>query len=517
VTGCFVGVGPDGTTAAGNGQTTGSDGIHIGGSDNVIGGTTPELRNIISSNFRAGVSLSGTGNVVQGNFIGPNASGTMSVGGGNEDGGIAVFGGNGNLIGGTVLGAGNVISGNRGAGPMDAAGIFIVTGNDNRIQGNYIGTNATGTAALPNHNGIEIFAGVSGTLIGGAAPQAANLISGNVHDGVDMRGDNNVIQGNRIGTDVTGTIVLGNSDRGTIISGSNNAITGNLISGNTIAGLSIGSGGTGTRVEGNLIGTDRTGTLALGNIGFGILITEGSSNVIGGATPGARNVVSGNTDNGVAISGNGNRVIGNFIGTDITGNSPLPNGTSGGGLGVQVVFNATGNTIERNLIAHNLSDGIAVGFAAVRNRITKNSIFSNDGLGIDLGSGSGDDFHGDGVTPDDPGDTDVGPNNLMNFPMLRSALGAPGQVVVKGTIDTPNPRGVTIEFFGNPVPTPGGDPSGHGEGAVFLGTVRPDARGGFTATLPPMPVGTLITATATDASGNTSEFAANVAARAPSP
>jgi hypothetical protein len=106
---------------------------------------------------------------------------------------------------------------------------------------------------------------------------------------------------------------------------------------------------------------------------------------------------------------------------------------------------------------------------------------------------------------------------LINFPVLTSALAARGQLVVKGTIDTPNPRAVTIEFFGNAVPTPGGDPSGHGEGAVFLGTVRPNAQGAFTAALPPVPAGTLITATATDAAGNTSEFAANVAATPPGP
>jgi titin len=86
---------------------------------------------------------------------------------------------------------------------------------------------------------------------------------------------------------------------------------------------------------------------------------------------------------------------------------------------------------------------------------------------------------------------------------------------VKGTIDTPNPKAVTIEFFANLAPTPGGDPSGHGEGAAFLGVGKANAKGKFTAPLPPMPVGTLITATATDADGNTSEFAENIEAQFP--
>jgi parallel beta-helix repeat protein len=181
-------------------------------------------------------------------------------------------------------------------------------------------------------------------------------------------------------------------------------------------------------------------------------------------------------------------------------------------LGVQAV-DATGSTIAGNLIAYNLSDGIVVGFTGSGNRITGNSIFANGGLGIDLGSGGVNDFHGDGVTSNDPGDSDIGPNNLMNFPVLTFAKATPGQLVVKGTIDTPNPKTVTLEFFANPVPTPGGDLSGHGEGAVFLGRVRPNGQGHFTASLPRVRRGTLISATATDAAGNTSEFSANIAAQ----
>jgi len=169
---------------------------------------------------------------------------------------------------------------------------------------------------------------------------------------------------------------------------------------------------------------------------------------------------------------------------------------------------SNGNRLRDNVIAGNESAGVA-NSAGVQNSISRNRIFSNGGLGIQLGP----DFPG--VVPNDPGDFDAGPNELMNFPLLALARATPGQLIVRGTIDTQNPRIVLIEFFANPVPTPGGDPSGHGEGAIFLGTVRPNTQGEFIATLPSVPVGTIISATATDGVGNTSGFAANIPATFP--
>jgi PA14 domain len=142
-----------------------------------------------------------------------------------------------------------------------------------------------------------------------------------------------------------------------------------------------------------------------------------------------------------------------------------------------------------------------------RNRITRNSIFDNAQLGIELDALEDP----QGVNPNDRGDGDVGPNTALNFPILTSAVARPGRLTVKGSLDIPNPRTATIEFFASPVPTPGGDPSGHGEGAVFLGTARPNQGGDFTAALPAVSAGTLISATATAADGNTSEFSANIA------
>jgi hypothetical protein len=197
-------------------------------------------------------------------------------------------------------------------------------------------------------------------------------------------------------------------------------------------------------------------------------------------------------------SSTGNSISGNFIGTDRTGTATVPNG----GDGIEIENGASGNAVEANTIAHNGGNGVTV-YDGTGDTISRNSIFSNGGLGIDLG--------GDGVTLNDPGDTDAGPNNLQNFPVVTSANVVAGQLVVQGTIDTPSPQTVVIELFANPVPVPGGDPSGYGEGKVFLGTAAPSTSGSFTVVLPAVASGTLISATATDAAGDTSEFAKDVA------
>lgn len=224
--------------------------------------------------------------------------------------------------------------------------------------------------------------------------------------------------------------------------------------------------------------------------------------MIGGQGPGAGNLVSGNPHNGINLFGaDGNIVQGNIVGTDVAGTNSPPNAFHGVSLGI-----SNDSRIKGNLIANNGLDGVTIS-SGTGNVVTRNEIFSNDGLGIELAPL--------GLTPNDSGDGDTGPNNLQNFPVLTSARATPSQLVVRGTIDTPNPRTITIEIFANPVPIPGGDPSGHGEGAIFLGAVRPNSRGKFTATLAAVPGGTLITATATDAARTTSEFAENIAATRP--
>ena len=317
----------------------------------------------------------------------------------------------------------------------------------------------------------------------------------------------NIIEGNFIGTDVSGTSDLGNTNDGVRIETSNNTIGGtvasarNVISGNNNDGVEInGSAASGNLVQGNFIGTDASGTTDLGNDVDGVRITGAPGNTIGGTASGARNVISGNDDDGVEINGNaasGNLVQGNFIGTNAAGTGALGNNAHGVHVSSSAPNNTIGGAGAGNVIAFNGGDGIFIA-SGTRNRIQENSIFSNTGLGIDLGP--------NGVTSNDPGDPDTGANNLQNFPVLTSVFSGFGTTFIQGSIDSTTTNSaypVRIEFFYSP----SCDPSGNGEGQTFFGSTSVSAPGSFSVTLPvPVPSGQVVTATATDDNGNTSEF-----------
>jgi hypothetical protein len=308
-------------------------------------------RNIISANAVDGIQIYGEAadnNVIRGNYIGLKINGTEGLG--NASQGIAIFQGpDTNTIGGIGAGQGNVISGNGNDGVLIAES--GTTGH--LVQGNRIGTNAAGTAVIPNVRGVEIYNSASGNTIGGTVASAANLISGNTSNGILIVGSDNTVQRNSIGTDVSGTLDLGNGQHGIQIIGgaSNNLIggasgDGNVISGNNLNGVDIlHSGTSGNRVDGNLIGLDVTGTVDVGNTSFGVAIAQGASgNIIGEV--GGGNVISGNDGAGVRIVDNGtnnNLVQVNYIGLDVTGTLPRPNSAEGVILDANV--GASGNTI----------------------------------------------------------------------------------------------------------------------------------------------------------------------------
>jgi CSLREA domain-containing protein len=518
IEGNYIGTDVSGTAAIGNPEA----GVFIGGDNNMIGGTTPGARNIISSNGEGVFVGGGPGNTVEGNYIGTDVTGTAVLGNAPGDG-VAVGGccgatGNNNTIGGTTPGARNIISGNAGAGVTLHAG-------GNMVEGNFIGTDATGTAALGNGVGVVV-GKVENSIIGGTAPAARNVISGNGYEGVEIDGFGNVVEGNYIGTDATGTAALGNGNLGPVdalggfgggvfVGGSNNTIGGttsgarNVISGNTANTdgiFGVVTGGSTNTVEGNYIGTDVTGTAALANGGLcfcgfgGGVFAGGSNNTIGGTTSDARNVISGNLANGLVIGGDGenaNVVEGNYIGTDATGTAALGNGD---GVHMGGFNNVIGGIMPgaANTIAFNEENGVAVDFGT-GNAIQRNSIFSNGGLGIDLG--------GDGVTLNDPGDADSGPNKLQNFPVLRPVTSNGGGTTIQGTLNSTSKTTFTLEFFSNPTC----DPSGFGQGKTFIGStsVTTNAKGNanFAVHFPTtIPTGSVVTATATDPGGNTSEF-----------
>jgi uncharacterized repeat protein (TIGR01451 family) len=403
---------------------------------------------------------------------------------------------------------------------FNGTAIELTGGGGDIVEGNYIGTNAAGNAAQGNNEvGVLITSG-SGHLIGGTTAAARNILSANAGQGVLVLGPamSNMVQGNYIGTDATGAIHLGNvSDGITMLSGGSNitncviggttAGAANVISGNGGAGVQFIGVGTNNLVQGNLIGTNASGTNSIGNDSGGVAITESANSTIGGTVAGAANVISGNGLEGVRINSaisTGNLVRGNKIGTGVNGVTPLPNSSHG----VLILNSAGNNSIggaagEGNIIAFNLGAGVAVE-TGTGNSIQSNSISSNAGLGIDLGA--------TGVTANDTGDSDTGANNLQNFPVLTSANGAAGgSVNIQGMLNSTANATFTLHFYSSA----SCDASGNGEGQTFLGsattTTAANGNATFNTTLVASAlVGQSITATATNSQGNTSEFSACV-------
>jgi CSLREA domain-containing protein len=293
----------------------------------------------------------------------------------------------------------------------------------------------------------------------------------------------------------------GGTASGLTISASNVVVRGVVINNFNQNGILIT--GSNVIIEGNFIGTDAGGTSDQGNNQDGIRIS-GANNRVGGTLPAARNLISGNNSDGIEITGSGatgNLVQGNLIGTTASGSSGLANSSDG----IQIFNSASNNTIggtaagAGNVIAFNGADGVFVS-SGTGNRIQRNSIFSNGGLGIDLGA--------NGVTSNDPGDPDSGANRLQNFPVLQSIVVSGSNTTILGSIDSATGNStypITIEFFSNS----SCDPSGHGEGETFLGAISVSGPGSFIATFAvSLPLNSVVTATATDSAGNTSEFSA---------
>jgi hypothetical protein len=277
-----------------------------------------------------------------------------------------------------------------------------------------------------------------------------------------------------------------------ISTGSNNLIGGttaserNLVSGNGGVGVGIYQLASGNVVQGNYIGTDVTGTAALGNdVGLSI---EGSNNLVGGTTVAARNLISGNRYAVIGFGGSSNQVQGNYIGTDVSGTQALGNARDG-----VHINNDNNDTIggeapgAANTIAFNGGDGVRVD-KGTGDAILGNAIFANGNLGIEL-------LHGG--------------NHNQAAPVLTSATADGTSTTVTGALtSTPNTT-FTLEFFANSV----NDPSGSGE--QFLGSVvvTTDAGGNasFTVTFATaVAPGSFLTATATDAANNTSQFSGGV-------
>jgi CSLREA domain-containing protein len=519
-----------GLTPSGDGKLPNGIGIYVDDcNNNLIGGPEDGAGNVISGNKDAGIKIYGRIidspsmlTVVQNNLIGTDPTGTKPVG---NKVGVEIDQSSQNIIGGfRDRQQGNVISGNE-------KGIYIPYGagkmhpwpapQSNLIAGNLIGTTSSGGAKLPNETGIFLENG-SKTLVGGSQAGAGNVISGN-KVGIDLGGDSkqSKIQGNFIGTDASGDAPVPN-DTGVMEHSQHDLIggeqpgAGNVISGNEGAGMRVLSYSLSKRgryethavIKGNRIGLGNSGG-KLPNGLDGVNVSNIARVMIGGDVPAAANTISGNARDGVRLhevqEGKGFgaeqvRILGNYIGTDATGAD-----RGNGGNGISIVgskdnrvgggtYTAPGCSEGCNVVAFNALAGISVtGSHSKNNLISRNKIYSNGGLGIDLGA--------IGVTLNDPGDADDGPNLLQNFPVLTRS-GA----IVSGTFEGPADQRFTLEFF--TVTTC--DASGNGEGEVWqaeaLASTDAKGRATFSVGIDSLTNAEHVTAVLIDAKTNTSEF-----------
>ena len=527
--------------------------------------------NLISGNGGEGIyAFRAVRGQIQGNRIGTDIDGATAIS--NQMNGIKVEESRGINISppGNFLGdpdsLRNLISGNM------LSGIHFLNSESSSVHGNYIGTDRGGSGSLANNRNGVLVEGSSSITVGGRIipateiAQLGNLISGNAMDGVALINSSDItIQHNKIGTndfsesDPAAAYAIANGSDGVYLSNSTNNLIGapmntglsNFISGNMSAGVFLDNNSRNNDVIGNFIGTV-DGITALPNNSDGVRIKNSSENTIGGVVEVLRdqvsfdllngNLISGNRDSGILLEqADSNEIYGNFIGTDLSGTKALPNSSGGivlfgsnniigGDLpenrrvndltniisfnnfdGISI-FNQAGalsnnNVIQDNIISMNEGNGIGVienpgALKSFGNSFLRNSIFGNGGLGIDLSN--------DGPTLNDIDDLDVGPNTLINFPEILSAMFTGGSLQFLVSVDGPPMTTFNIDFYVNFT----GDPSGFGEGQQHIGSATVEtnstvqqfvsiSRSGI------LPGARLATAIITGPSGNSSEFSSN--------
>ena len=349
-----------------------------------------------------------------------------------------------------------------------------------------------GTNAGTNSNGLTISG--TETWVRGLV---INRFGGN---GIVLQGSGGkqVIEENRIGTNASGSSDSGNGKAGVLVSGADGVeLRNNLNSGNDGHGVELSGGADDVIIDGNIIGANVSGTSDLGNTGSGIHISNGDGAKI------ANNVIAGNDSHGVSLTGSStydNVVAENYIGVNESGAS-----IANSGSGVHIGNGADDNTVEHNTIAHNTGDGATVvSSSATGNTVWENSMYSNGGLGIDLGD--------KGVTANDANDRDSGPNNLQNYAVLTSAGLSSDAGSIGFNLYVTQGNRYTVDFYASD----SCDGSGNGEGKEWLGFAwvvlatfgdRHFVVNTFRGTLNQYdyPSGTYITATVT-LDGSTSEF-----------
>jgi len=426
---------------------------------------------------------------------------------------------------------------------INATGNWIfIESNNNKIAGNFLGVDFDGSTQSGSGTPVEIIADagrlVTGNVIGGTAPEDRNIIAPAGGFGIEVNGfvspgaSASVVQGNYIGTNAAGTSHLPVSQGVRLIQNTPNSLIGGTASGagNVIAadfGIAFDNSAGGSVIQGNLIGTDATGTVGFG--GFHGIQGSSPNIMIGGTDPGAGNLISSYDVGIMFVGGTGWIIQGNRIGTDITGTMPIGNGCNG-----IVANNSGGNPTgaiggagpgEGNIIAFSGTQGVELGNGSTFT-ILGNSIFGNGGYGIALNNLRCD----LALQPslNDHCDSDIGANNGQNYPVITSASFSGGFVTLSGTLDSVSVPHTTfrIEFFSNSECDLSTNGQPRPQGRTFLGSTnvttgdcpadpnQPNASfGGLTFALPTGHTFVTATATRLDGGGNpieTSEFSACV-------
>lgn len=416
---------------------------------------------------------------------------------------------------------------------FEGSGILI-GGANNSVRGCRIGLDDV----QEGPNSMGIFVPGSFNIIGGALPSERNIVSANSNLGIDLIGDSNTVTGNFVGLDAAGELSQGNASSGVYVGfGADNNIVGpgNVISGNGAYGVEIFQAGSSNVIVGNLIGTNASGAGGVANLQGGIGLTSSSNVRIGGATATDRNIISGNGVTGIRNNfALNNQVLGNYIGLDITGTLALPNAGDGifasGAHGIVIGGIATG---EGNLIASNIGDGIGLlnvdGGTIQGNRLGVNTAGDasplQDGISITgsddiliggTAAGGGNEIafsSGFGVTLSNSQQIELRRNSIyasegapaISLDSSNSGIALP--VITSITpISGTAPANAIVEIFADD-----GD-----EGRIYLASAQANILGMFSSNFDTTPFGGMnITATATDASGNSSGFSAPFAIPVP--
>lgn len=480
-----------GTAPNGQARTNGRHGIQADGASALTIST-----NTISGNGLNGVDLFNVNNTsLVFNFIGVNVTGIGAIP--NGESGVVIASSSSVTIAGNGPDRPNVISGNKGSG-------VEIQDSTATLTENHIGTNANGDAAIPN--------GLDGVTVAGNASSVTlqrNIISGNDSDGVEITDSPGLLfghsfRGNIIGLDKTGESPVPNTNGIQLFGNSQASIGGptaadrNVISGNIgAAGIALTDDAF-AGIEGNYIGLTADGTHTAPNA-RGVSISGNAGARIGDGTPAGGNYISGNTNDGVLVIGGSVDIDHSFIGVQGDGVTPAGNGRHGLNLAA-----GSAGLLLTNTFANNGQTGVLLASTTTATEMRVNSIHSNGGLGIDLGGG--------GVTANDAGDADTGPNNLANYPEIISVFDDPAGDSVHWTLSTDHPN---TEYIVELFVSAACDGSGFGEGAAFVADVNAttDAQGNIDTVSPvsagTFAIGEIVTATSTDhftPNGTTSEF-----------